>query len=165
MNTVISFNVNNWGRLTLSQEAHDGPVILSGSAGQTIIPPGDFVQLCNLYRYTKRYDICDSFINPNGRRIISGGELIAAPPAADPASPLPIWFFLCQDGDGGYHIYRRPVDELNPDPARREDINDVSAALAGRFTVAHGGALLASWVQSQLVEIRDIADIPLDAPD
>ena len=172
MKNDISFRVNDGRVLTVSQAEHDGPVTVTASAPYeytTIIPAGDMVQLVNLYRYTQRYDICDSFINPHGSRIISGGELTAAPGAVPPvgkkAAPLRIWFFLCQDGDGGYHIYRRPVDEFNPDPARREDINDVTAALGRSFSAAHGGALLSSWVQNQLVEVADLADFPLDTHD
>lgn len=169
MNTVISFNVNNRGRLTLSQEAHDGPVTISASSPygyETIIPAGDMVQLINLYRYTQRYDIADSFINPGGRRILSGGELKADPrkAAADDqeGSPLTIWYFLCRDENGGYHIYRRPVNEQSPDPSSREEINEIIEALNQNFYFAHGGALLASWAENQLVEVADLADIPLE---
>ena len=73
MNT-ITFPVNNSGLLKLSQEVPGGPVVLSGNNGREIIPPGDIVQLCNLYRYVKRADISDDFINPGGRRWkFSGG--------------------------------------------------------------------------------------------
>lgn len=161
MNTVISFNVNNRGRLTLSQEAHDGPVILSGSAGQTIIPPGDFVQLCNLYRYVKRYDLADAFINPRGRWIGSGGALAVSPAAQPPAGPeedpRPLWFYLWQDGNAGIHLFRRP---LSPG----EDPTAVELEIIDEYDRPLGGALLAAWPAGQMVEIANLADIPLDTP-
>lgn len=172
MKNDISFRVNNDRVLTVSQAEHDGPVTVTASAPYeytTIIPAGDMVQLVNLYRYTQRYDICDSFINPRGSRIISGGELTAAPEAVPPAgketAPLPIWFFLYQDGDAGYHIFRRPVDEFNPDPEKREEINAVTAALGRELVAAHGGSLIAAWPAGQVVEIADLADFPLDTHD
>ena len=174
MSNQITFRTTGNRVLTLSQAEHDGPLTVSasgpdGQAWAAIIPAGDAVQLVNLYRYTKRYDLADSFINPHGRKIVSGGMLTvsdkAEPPAGEEEKPLPVWYFLLQDGDAGYHIYRRPVDEFNPDPARREDVNAVIFALTKRFVDARGGAFLAAWVESQLVEVADLADIDLDVPE
>ena len=165
MSQEISFRTNNGGRLSIFQADHDSPVLVSGSS-EMIIPAADMVQLLNLYKYTMRYDIRDSFINPRGRYVFADGTLAPSPNADPPAGPeekpLPVWYFLAQDGDGGYHIYRRPVDEFNPDPARQEDVNDVVSRLDKSFRAAYGGAVLASWVESQLVEVADLADIQMD---
>lgn len=161
MNNIISFNVNNRGRLTLSQEAHDGPVLLAGPGSQTIIPAGDFVQLCNLYRYVKRYDLADAFINPRGRWIGEGGAYNVRPGAEPPAgpedAPRPLWFYLWQDGDGGIHIFRRPLSP-GEDPAA------VQLEIIDEHEKPLGGALLAAWPAAQFIEAADLADIPLDAP-
>lgn len=172
----ITFKVNNGDILTFAQEQHDGPVSLYhfNPAQASIIPAGDMVMLANLYRYVKRYDIADSFINPAGQNVEKGGAIQPAPlpvkdPEAEPESPetepLPIWFFLYQDGDAGYHIFRRPVDEFNPDPEKREEINAVTAALGRELVAAHGGSLIAAWPAGQVVEVADIADFPLDCHD
>lgn len=84
---------------------------------------------------------------------------------APETEPLPIWFFLYQDGDAGYHIFRRPVDEFNQDPEKREEINAVTAALGRELIAAHGGSLIAAWPAGQVVEVADIADFPLDCHD
>ena len=143
MNT-ITFPVNNSGLLKLSQEAPGGPVVLSGNNGREIIPPGDIVQLCNLYRYVKRADISDDFINPGGRRWKFSGGL---QPVPDPA-PEEYWFFLYQDGDGGMHILRRPLALGDDSTAAQLDIIE-------RYR-EKGGALLAAWPACQVVELADI---------
>lgn len=160
MNT-LSFPVNNSGLLKLSQEAPGGPVILSGNNGQAIIPAGEMVQLCNLYRYVKRYDLSDNFINPRGRWIGSGGTFSVSPAAAPPAgpeeTPRPLWFYLWQDGNGGIHLFRRP---LMPG----EDPTAVQLEIIDEHEKPLGGALLAAWPAAQMVELADLADIHLDAP-
>ena len=162
MNTLI-FPVNNSGLLKLSQEAAGGPVILSGNNGQTIIPAGEMVQLCNLYRYVKRSDVSDDFINPQGRRWKFSGGLRPVPdlpretpetteaPEAQEEQPLVYWFFLYEDGDGGVHILRRPLSLGDDSTAAQLDIIE-------RYR-DRGGALLASWPAVQVVELAD-----LDAP-
>ena len=158
MNTLV-FPVNNSGLLQLSQDTPGGPVALSGANGHIIIPAGEMVQLCNLYRYVKRYDLSDSFINPRGRWIGSGGALVVAPsadpPAAQEEDPRPFWFYLWQDASGGIHLFRRPLSP-GEDPAavQLEIIDDKEKPL--------GGVLLAAWPADQMVEIADLADIPLD---
>lgn len=76
MNT-ISCNVNNGGKLSLIQREHDGKVLIinadsnevheSLSDNEAFIDAGDMVMLINYYRYIKRYDIQNNFINPNGK--------------------------------------------------------------------------------------------------
>lgn len=69
---MISFDVNNGGRLCLEQAAHDGYIrVTSRDAGGAVIradaiEPGDAVMLVNLYRYVKDNDIKTDFINPHG---------------------------------------------------------------------------------------------------
>lgn len=160
MKTVITFTVNDGSRLTLSQEARDAPVILSGPSSQTIIPPGEFVQLCNLYRYIKRYDLADAFINPRGRYIAAEGGYIVQPgtnPGTESPEAVPLWFYLWQDGNGGIHLFRRP---LSPG----EDPTAVQLEIIDEHEKPLGGALLAAWPASQFVEAANLADIPLDAP-
>ena len=157
MNSLISFTVNDGSRLTLSQEAHDAPVLLSGPSSQTIIPPGEFVQLCNHYRYVKRYDLADAFINPRGRYVAAEGGYIVRPEAEPGPEPeaVPLWFYLWQDGDAGIHLFRRP---LTPG----EDPTAVELEIIDEHEKPLGGALLAAWPASQFVEAATLADIPLD---
>lgn len=156
MNTLI-FPVNNSGLLKLSQETAGSPVILSGNNGQTIIPAGEMVQLCNLYRYVKRSDVSDDFINPQGRRWKFSGGLRPVPdlpqetlkaPEARKEQPLVYWFFLYEDGDGGVHILRRPLALGDDSTAAQLDIIE-------RYR-DKGGALLAAWPACQVVELVDI---------
>lgn len=150
---ALSFNVNNAGTLELVQREHDGAVMLlaPGPASGKIIPPGDMVQLVNLYCYVKRADISDSFINPRGRCWKFSGDGIRLATDPEPGTreeqPLQYWFFLCQDGDGGYHILRRalPIDD---------DSTAAQLEYIERFRDA-GGALLAAWPACQVVEIAD----------
>lgn len=68
---MISFNVNNNGRMEFIQREHDADVLIhiyhdgAKTYGNTI-PNGDVVMLYNLYRYIKDNDIQNDFINPNG---------------------------------------------------------------------------------------------------
>lgn len=59
----FTFNVNNGGIFTATQEKHDGKIILSDN---TIIPAGDMIMLFNYYRYIKNNNIQNDFINPTG---------------------------------------------------------------------------------------------------
>ena len=68
----LTYDVNNGMTITLTQEAHDGDVVLIRGEGGTrtperTIPACDMVMLLNLYRYIKDNDIRNDFINPNGR--------------------------------------------------------------------------------------------------
>lgn len=68
---MISFDVNNNGRMEFVQRKHDANVLIHiyhdgvKTYGNTI-PNGDMVMLYNLYRYVKDNDIQNDFINPNG---------------------------------------------------------------------------------------------------
>lgn len=69
---TISFEVNNGKTLSITQRMHNGTVLLWTSDHDThdeesYIAPGDFVMLLNFYRYVKRHDIQNDFINPNGQ--------------------------------------------------------------------------------------------------
>ena len=148
MNT-ITFPINNGLVLKLSQDTHGGPVSLSGPYGQSIIPAGDMVQLCNLYRYVKRADISDDFINPRGRCWqFSGDGLRPVPDPVPEEQPLQYWFFLYQDGDAGIHILRRALSVDDDSAAAQLDIIE-------RYR-DKGGALLAAWPACQVVELADI---------
>ena len=72
MANTISFEVNNGKTLSITQRMHNGTVLLWTSDHDTpdeesYIAPGDFVMLLNFYRYVKRRDIQNDFINPNGQ--------------------------------------------------------------------------------------------------
>lgn len=56
MNKLV-FEVNSGRTLELVQREDN----------EAYISAGDFVQLINLYRYCKRYDIKNDWINPNGK--------------------------------------------------------------------------------------------------
>ena len=68
---MISFDVNNNGRMEFVQREHDADVLIHiyhdgvKTYGNTI-PNCDMVMLYNLYRYIKDNDIQNDFINPNG---------------------------------------------------------------------------------------------------
>ena len=171
----ITFDVNNGEALELKQDKHDGPIMISsglpGRLGSScIVPAGEMIQLVNLYRYVKRYNIADSFINPDGQNVERAGTIQPAQGPSgsysghsvpqDPGT-LPVWFFVLQDGDAGYHIYRRPVDLNNPDPEKREDINIIIENMTFDFVTNRGGGFVAAWPVNQVVEIADIADFPL----
>lgn len=71
MSNTISFEVNNGRTVNLTQRMHNGTVLLWTSDHDTpdeesYISPGDFVMLLNYYRYVKRNNIQNDFINPNG---------------------------------------------------------------------------------------------------
>ena len=72
MNKAIELLVNNSQTLFLTQTSSDGDTILNRYDGDRMtyecsIPAGDMVMLLNLYRYVKRYDIQNDFINPSGK--------------------------------------------------------------------------------------------------
>ena len=48
MNT-ISFNVNNGGKIELTQREHDGSVMFTVDGKQRVISAGDFVMLTNYW--------------------------------------------------------------------------------------------------------------------
>lgn len=63
----FQFNVNNEGKLTLSQEKPDAPVLVDTNEYPSYnIPAGDMVMLLNYYRFIKDHDIQCDFINPHG---------------------------------------------------------------------------------------------------
>lgn len=65
---MISFDINNGGKLTLEQENHDGKIIVKRDGKECYsISPADMVMLLNLYRYTKANNIQNDFINPHGK--------------------------------------------------------------------------------------------------
>ena len=65
---MITFDVNNHGKVTLEQKAHDKSVTVThGNGNITIISPGDFIMLLNIYNYIKNNDIQSDFINPYGK--------------------------------------------------------------------------------------------------
>ena len=69
MNKLV-FEVNNGEKLELVQRQDNGPVLncsLDAPDNAAYISAADFVQLINLYRYYKRYDIKNEWINPNGK--------------------------------------------------------------------------------------------------
>lgn len=72
MNKAIELSVNNNQTLFLTQASSDGDTILNCYDGDKMtyecsIPAGDMVMLLNFYRYVKRYDIQNDFINPSGK--------------------------------------------------------------------------------------------------
>lgn len=65
---MISFDVNNGGKLTLEQESHDGKIMVKRDGKECYsISPADMVMLLNLYLYTKANNIQNDFINPTGK--------------------------------------------------------------------------------------------------
>lgn len=70
---VLSFNINNGGKMRLVQEKHDDVVVILKNFGDGYthiedgIRPEDMVMLINWFRYIKSNDIQNDFINPNGR--------------------------------------------------------------------------------------------------
>ncbi len=65
---MISFDVNNGGKLTIEQNEHDKSMIVKhGNETQDTISSGDFVMLLNLFFYIKQNDIQNDFINPHGK--------------------------------------------------------------------------------------------------
>lgn len=78
MANIISFDVNNGGKMKLIQREHDGSCLISTedekglnnnllSDNEAFISNGDIVMLLNYYVYVKRNDIQNDFINPNGK--------------------------------------------------------------------------------------------------
>lgn len=77
MNKLIYF-VNNNGTMEIKQDKPDGKVIIhtfrnsndfSDTTNDIEISNGDMVMLINLYRYIKRHDIQNDFINPYGKNV------------------------------------------------------------------------------------------------
>ena len=65
---MITFDVNNCGKVTLEQKTHDKSVTdTHGNGNITTITPGDFIMLLNIYNYIKNNDIQSDFINPYGK--------------------------------------------------------------------------------------------------
>lgn len=75
--SIITFDINNQGKLTLEQKKHDGKVLLTTAfpkEGKMVVDEfyskevsnGDFVMLLNYYTYVKKNNIRNSFINPCG---------------------------------------------------------------------------------------------------
>lgn len=64
---MITFDVNNGGKLALEQSKHDGVVTVKGCGDDFAISPGDMVMLINYYRYVKDNDIQCDFINYDGK--------------------------------------------------------------------------------------------------
>lgn len=65
---MISFDVNNSGKITLEQNEHDKSVIVKhGNGTRDTISSWDFVMLLNLFFYIKQNDIQNDFINPHGK--------------------------------------------------------------------------------------------------
>ena len=72
MGGKLIFEVNNGDTLFLTQVSKGGDTMLNRYDGnretyETTIPAGDMVMLLNLYRYVKRNDIQNDFINPYGK--------------------------------------------------------------------------------------------------
>lgn len=69
----FTFNSNNGKELEFTQYRKDGFVSVSSHDGLTCeyeidIPASDFVMLWNLYRYIKKNDIKNEWINPDGKK-------------------------------------------------------------------------------------------------
>lgn len=82
---ALSFPVSGGRIYTLEQEKHNAPVvarIVGEGRPETCyeIPAGEFVQLLNLYRYVKWYNLQDDFINPDGSEIVCDEETAAPDP-------------------------------------------------------------------------------------
>lgn len=72
MGGKLIFEVNNGDTLFLTQVSKDGDTTLNRYDGdretyEATIPAGDMVMLLNFYRYVKRNDIQNDFINPYGK--------------------------------------------------------------------------------------------------
>ena len=67
---MITFDVNNNGKVTIEQKAHDKSVTVThGNGSKTEINPCDFIMLLNMYQYIKDNDIQNDFINPHGKNM------------------------------------------------------------------------------------------------
>lgn len=65
---MITFDVNNYGKVTLEQKTHDKSVtVIHGNGSKTEIKACDFIMLLNMYNYIKNNDIQSDFINPYGK--------------------------------------------------------------------------------------------------
>ena len=72
MGKRIVLEANNGDTLFIDQVSKDGNTIVSKYDGDRMtyeytIPAGDMVMLLNLYRWTKKNDIQNDFINPTGK--------------------------------------------------------------------------------------------------
>lgn len=75
--STITFDVNNGRKMKLIQRQHDGKtlIVVEDESGghenindsEAFIPACDFAMLINYYRFVKRHDIQNDFINPNGK--------------------------------------------------------------------------------------------------
>ena len=67
---MITFDVNNNGKVTIEQKAHDKSVTVThGNGSKRVINPCDFIMLLNMYQYIKDNDIQNDFINPHGKNM------------------------------------------------------------------------------------------------
>lgn len=69
---MLSFDINNQQKVTVTQSGHNGNVFVTSGRRikETVtIPPGDFIMLLNLYNHIKNNDIRNDFINPYGKNI------------------------------------------------------------------------------------------------
>ena len=155
MNAIkqLSFAASNGGQYIISQAQHDAPVtaLITGEHGERQaayeIPAGVFVQLLNLYRYVKRYNLQDDFINPNGDGIIDDDGSLTTLDGSEPEKPGKLYTALGQDGDGGYHFFKRIIDL----DAAGDPVADFEREIDDRMRTA-GGSLVAVWPESQVVE-------------
>lgn len=162
---AFSFPVSGGQMYLLEQEKHDAPVVArivgEGKETRYSIPAGEFVQLLNLYRYVKRFNLQDDFINPDGTGIVNDDDAVEATETleavhADFDDDRPIekngctlWTALGQDGDGGYHFFQRYITRKaapGTDPAGAFE-QEVAAMMQ-----AAGGNIVAAWPECQVVE-------------
>ena len=73
MENKISFNINNGGKVVLTQSKHDKNVIVKSIDNKDkvydnyTINNGDYIMLLNYYKWIKDNDIQCDFINCNGK--------------------------------------------------------------------------------------------------
>lgn len=77
MKKGIELSANNNTTLFLTQTSADGDTVLSKYDGEKTtfecaVKASDMVMLINFYRYVKRNDIRNAFINPNGKNVDEG---------------------------------------------------------------------------------------------
>ena len=65
---MITFDVNNCGKVTLEQKTHDKSVTVThGNGNITRISAGDYKMILNKNNNIKNNDIQSDFINPYGK--------------------------------------------------------------------------------------------------
>lgn len=80
MENKITFDINNGGKVTLTQSKHNDDAIVKVMDNKDIIYDnytinnGDFVMLLNYYKWIKDNDIQCDFINYNGKINDRNGE-------------------------------------------------------------------------------------------